>query len=226
VYLEDYLGEEVIVKERFVKKYRHPEMDRKLTRKRILQESRNIEKARKCLVNVPGLRKVDLANRIIKLEYLADYEAVKYFIDRKGTSSVDSKCLNLVGFFNWWIWADFIVEKCLKEIGWNIGKLHASDLLHGDLTTSNIMISKDGINVENSIYMIDFGLSYKSTVIEDKAVDLYVLEKAFICSHPNLEDKFQLILDGYVEKASKADQVIKRLNKGKDWLCASFDLTF
>ena len=88
-------------------------------------------------------------------------------------------------------------------------------MLHGDLTTSNIMISKEGINIENSLYLIDFGLSYKSTVIEDKAVDLYVLEKAFICSHPKLEDKFQLILDGYKETASKSDLVIKRLNKGK-----------
>jgi TP53 regulating kinase and related kinases len=90
VYLQDYLGEEVIVKERFVKKYRHPELDKKLTRKRILQEAKNIEKARKCLVNVPGLRKVDQIKRTIYLEYLKDYEAVKYFIDREDTSCDDS----------------------------------------------------------------------------------------------------------------------------------------
>jgi len=77
------------------------------------------------------------------------------------------------------------------------------------------MISKDGIRAEHALYFIDFGLSFKSGLVEDKAVDLYVLEKAFICSHPALEDKFQLILDGYMETASKPEEVIKRLNKGK-----------
>jgi TP53 regulating kinase and related kinases len=104
----------------------------------------------------------------------------------------------------------------LKDIGKNIGLLHSSDLLHGDLTTSNIMISKEGVNAENYLYMIDFGLSYKSAIVEDKAVDLYVLEKAFICSHPTLEDKFKYILEGYSETAAKSDIVIKRLDKGNN----------
>jgi len=37
--------------------------------------------------------------------------------------------------------------------------------------------------------MIDFGLSSNSTMIEDRAVDLYVLERAFISTHPNTQDK-------------------------------------
>jgi TP53 regulating kinase-like protein len=54
-------------------------------------------------------------------------------------------------------------------------------VIHGDLTTSN-MIYKDG-----QIYLIDFGLSYVKNSIEDRAVDLYVLERAFISTHPQLE---------------------------------------
>jgi len=53
-------------------------------------------------------------------------------------------------------------------------------VIHGDLTTSN-MIYKD-----DQIYLIDFGLSYVKTSIEDRAVDLYVLERAFISTHPQL----------------------------------------
>lgn len=55
-----------------------------------------------------------------------------------------------------------------------------SGVIHGDLTTSN-MIYKD-----DQIYLIDFGLSYVKTSIEDRAVDLYVLERAFISTHPQL----------------------------------------
>ena len=34
--------------------------------------------------------------------------------------------------------------------------------------------------------LIDFGLSYNNTLAEDKAVDLYVLERAFTSAHSAL----------------------------------------
>jgi TP53 regulating kinase-like protein len=47
-------------------------------------------------------------------------------------------------------------------------------------------------------FFIDFGLSYsKSGQVEDFAVDLYVLEKAFISTHPNLENHFTKLLISY-----------------------------
>lgn len=55
------------------------------------------------------------------------------------------------------------------ELGRMIAKLHDGDLIHGDLTTSNVMIDLDG-----GVHLIDFGLSQLSTLSEDKAVDLYV----------------------------------------------------
>ena len=74
------------------------------------------------------------------------------------------------------------------------------DVIHGDLTTSN-MIYKD-----DQIYLIDFGLSYVKNSIEDRAVDLYVLERAFISTHPQLEKEFSTVLIAYNEEA-----VLKRL---------------
>lgn len=67
----------------------------------------------------------------------------------------------------------------LSEVGVIIAKLHNGGIIHGDLTTSNIL-------VRNKIaYLIDFGLSYsKPGSVEDFAVDLYVLEKAFLSTHP------------------------------------------
>lgn len=57
-------------------------------------------------------------------------------------------------------------------------------MIHGDLTTSNMMLKPNGATLEDSmkeeslgtLYMIDFGLSSCSHKVEDKAVDLYVLK--------------------------------------------------
>ena len=50
--------------------------------------------------------------------------------------------------------------------------------MHGDLTTSNVMLHKNVDDMQlntNCLYLIDFGLSYMSDNLEDKAVDLFVL---------------------------------------------------
>lgn len=75
-----------------------------------------------------------------------------------------------------------------RSIGTALGKMHDAGVVHGDLTTSNIMV-KDTPGVEPGfqIVMIDFGLGTMQPHIEDKAVDLYVLERAFISTHPGCE---------------------------------------
>ncbi|XP_039031519.1 EKC/KEOPS complex subunit bud32-like [Hibiscus syriacus] len=74
------------------------------------------------------------------------------------------------------------------QIGDAIGKLHDCGLVHGDLTTSNMLIR----DRTNKLVLIDFGLSFTSTLPEDKAGDLYMLERAFISMHSscgNMETK-------------------------------------
>ena len=75
----------------------------------------------------------------------------------------------------------------MDKIGQILAKMHDIDLIHGDLTTSNILITKSITEQSHVLYFIDFGLSYQRNTIEDKAVDLYVLERAFLSSHPNME---------------------------------------
>jgi TP53 regulating kinase-like protein len=65
------------------------------------------------------------------------------------------------------------------------------------------------------VYLIDFGLSFVSGKIEDKAVDIYVLKRAFISTHPGSEQLFDRILDKYREKAGGA-QGLKIIAKYKD----------
>ena len=67
------------------------------------------------------------------------------------------------------------LENICKTIGSVVAKLHLHGIIHGDITTSNILITKD-----NNIVMIDFGLSFMEGTPEDKGVDLYVLERAFL----------------------------------------------
>ena len=67
-----------------------------------------------------------------------------------------------------------------QKMGEAIAKMHDANIMHGDLTTSNMMIRSGS----ESLVMIDFGLSFISAMSEDRAVDLYVLERAFQSTHP------------------------------------------
>lgn len=87
----------------------------------------------------------------------------------------------------------YIQLQIAKSVGAAIGKIHDADVVHGDLTTSNLMVrpenessmpSEDPSKVDPVVVLIDFGLGMMKPTIEDKAVDLYVLERAFISTHP------------------------------------------
>ena len=79
-----------------------------------------------------------------------------------------------------------------KELGRMIAVLHDGDLIHGDLTTSNMMLA------EGDVHLIDFGLSQLSSLSEDKAVDLYVLERSFQSAHPmDGEELLDSLLSSY-----------------------------
>lgn len=79
------------------------------------------------------------------------------------------------------------------RIGEMIGKMHEADILHGDLTTSNIMLRDN----THQVVLIDFGLGAMQAIIEDKAVDLYVLERAMLSTHPGCEALIAAVLQAY-----------------------------
>jgi TP53 regulating kinase and related kinases len=78
-----------------------------------------------------------------------------------------------------------------QKIGLAIARLHDAEIVHGDLTTSNLMLEEASQNV----VMIDFGLASMKPTVEDKAVDLYVLERAFISTHPHSEALVSVSID-------------------------------
>ena len=133
----------------------------------------------------------------------------------------------------------------MSLIGTEIAKMHMADIIHSDLTTSNMMlrhtpsqsVSFSGQNpytaelvhtplscilrnADTNFFfrtqvLIDFGLAYNSNLIEDKAVDLYVLERAFSSTHPDSEPLFASVLHAYQQKVGKEWSAIgRRLDDG------------
>ena len=85
-----------------------------------------------------------------------------------------------------------LAEDLMTSIGQTLSTLHLSQIIHGDLTTSNMML-RPASHAPNGyeIVLIDFGLSSHSNVPENLAVDLYVLERAFASTHPTSEKWYQ-----------------------------------
>ena len=105
--------------------------------------------------------------------------------------------------------------KLMGEIGDLVGRMHQTGVVHGDLTTSNILLrsSSRGTNQEDlksETVLIDFGLAAQGADLEDRAVDLYVLERAFGSTHPGTEMLFGEVLRAYGQSYKGARPTLKR----------------
>ncbi|AIF68990.1 O-sialoglycoprotein endopeptidase [Palaeococcus pacificus DY20341] len=164
--------EKVIVKHRISKRYRIKEIDQKLRKERTVREARILYKAKEFGVNVPRIYEVDLKDMKIVMEFI-EGERLKELLERVPMKER--------------------LELC-KEVGRQLGKLHESGVVHGDLTTSN-MIFKDG-----KVYLIDFGLADFDPTLEAQGVDLHLLKRAMESTHYKWFDKgFEAVLQGYAE---------------------------
>lgn len=112
------------------------------------------------------------------------------------------------------------VRGLLRRMGSAIGGLHKAGVNHGDLTTSNLMLrtipaeteaGPTGVSMKGEVVLIDFGLASHSTQDEDRAVDLYVMERAIASTHPRSEPLFDSLLEGYRESHKGATSTLKRL---------------
>ena len=195
-----------LIKRRINKSYRLQVLDEKLRKQRTKKESKLLEKSIK-LIPVPKLIKTDNKQEI-DMEFIQGLKLSDHLDNLKDAEEV-----------------------CI-QIGNNIAKLHDADIIHGDLTTSNmIYVENDNINKNNNklitnnipkeladnndnsgkVYFIDFGLGFESKKIEDKAVDLHLIKQALEAKHfNNYERFFKAILEGY--KISKHHEAtIQRL---------------
>jgi Kae1-associated kinase Bud32 len=182
-----YKEDNKIFKDRIKKSYRISEIDEKIRKSRTKSETKLLTKASN-IINCP----TPLINN--KED---NYQIIMPFIDGKKLSEYLD---------------NFKLEQQLsicKQIGESVAKLHDVDIIHGDLTTSNMIY----IEKEDKIYFIDFGLGFTSHRIEDKAVDLHLLKQALEAKHfKNWEKLFKAVLKGY-SKSKNYKETIERLNK-------------
>lgn len=172
-----YLIENKIHKNRIPKTYRHIQLDNKIRTRRTKSEAKILAKAAKAGINVPKLfhtEKFNLQIEQIRGDRLS--QTLNSYPEKKQKST-------------------------MQKFGTQTSKLHANNIIHADLTTSNAILA------ENKLFLIDFGLSYVSTKIEDKAVDIHLIKQALQAKHhKNADELFSQFLKTYKNK-----EVIERL---------------
>jgi TP53 regulating kinase-like protein len=150
-------------------------------------------------ISTPTVYFTNMENSTIYMEEITDSQTVREYIQHvQATEDSDS--------------VNSILKPLGETIGAVLGKLHMNNIVHGDLTTSNMLLR--GLPADLDLFLIDFGLSHFENFAEEKGVDLYVLERAILSTHPNTEDLFQTILDNYMKYNKKgAPEVIAKLDE-------------
>jgi len=169
--------DENIIKDRVKKDYRIPEIDVPLRQFRTRRESKVLTRLEEIGFSAPKLVKTDRKS-IIEMEEIPG-EKVR----------------------------NVLIPKMCKEIGKKIAILHNNNIVHGDLTTSNMILNKE-------VYLIDFGLSKFSEKIEDKAVDIHLFRQALESKHDQIwEECYKIFLDEYKKNADRSKEIMTRLDK-------------
>lgn len=201
----EFKNQRCLIKERFPKKYRHPELDAHLTKDRMRAESKAISRCQAAGINVPKIFHMDLSSRRIYMEYLEKSVTAKDYINDIA-ANVDTDAEGGKRF-----------TELATQIGNVIGTMHANHIIHGDLTTSNILLNpktEDGSLDEYDLVMIDFGLASYSQSSEQKGVDLYVLERALLSTHSAVPKLFANILEAYEAKQpAKCKEIISKFEE-------------
>lgn len=189
------------------KPWRHPVLDQRLTRHRILSEARILAKCRRDGLRVPSVYALDESAGWMMLEWI------------EGTP-VRVNINNRLGSRTEGIEDDDELKDLMRKIGMAVGKMHSIGIIHGDLTTSNMMLKPpaggqpdNATGLEGEIVIIDLGLASGGVHDEDRAVDLYVLERAFGSTHPRAECIFNEVLEAYKQSFKQAGVALKKLEE-------------
>ena len=178
-----YLDGKNVIKDRIKKSYRNAILDERIRKQRTRSESKLLEKASKIIDSaVPSQSKEKF---LIQMPFI-DGEKMSEHLDNFSLNKQKSLCV---------------------KIGESVAKLHAQNIIHGDLTTSN-MILKD-----NKVFFIDFGLGFISNKMEDKAVDIHLFKEELEAKHfKNWETLFNEFLKGY-QKYSEHKKILEQMKK-------------
>ncbi len=171
LFLADWHGRRVVVKTRLPKKYRPAKLDTTIRSYRTVHEPQLMSEAKKAGVPTPTIFQIDVKHAEIVMEFV-EGKQVKQLLGGFSADERGAVCVN---------------------VGELIGKLHRQGVIHGDLTTSNMILNTDG-----TIFLVDFGLGEKNTELEAKGVDLHLMKRALQSTHFQFaEECFHAVMKGY-----------------------------
>ena len=181
-----YQDKSRIMKERLSKSYRLPQLDETLRKFRTRREAKILTKLEE--INFPAPHLQDFCDK--RMSIFMDFvpgEQLKEVIED-----------------------DFHI--LATEMGTKIAQLHQKDIIHGDLTTSNMIKHQD----TGELNIIDFGLSFFSDKPEDKAVDLFLLDRALESKHYKIyPEVFDTFLESYEMHYPAAQDILERFKQVK-----------
>ena len=180
-----YRENATIIKERLAKAYRHPELDESLRKFRTRREAKVLQKLEDLQFPAPHLREFSDKRMSIVMDFVPGNTLKEVLLQQAEQA-----------------------EHLGREVGQRVKQLHQADVIHSDLTTSNMIQHQQ----TKEVNFIDFGLSFFSEKAEDKAVDLFLLDRALETTHADLYPQiFEQVLDGYQESNPRATEVLERL---------------
>jgi Kae1-associated kinase Bud32 len=172
IYLEEWRGRKVILKKRIPKNYRNKRIDETLRAFRTMRETRILSDAKRAGAAVPAVYHADVRESEILMEFI-DGDRLRDTLSQMSTRSQNSLA---------------------RGAGATIAALHKVGIIHGDVTTSNIIASGGHVR------LIDFGLSVYSNLVEDMGVDLLLAKRSIGSTHATQSSRvFAAFLGGYKE---------------------------
>jgi Kae1-associated kinase Bud32 len=174
-----------VLKDRVKKNYREKRLDDELRKGRTKKEAKLIALAKRAGVPTPFITDVNVTKASIEMSHVRG-DKLKDVLNEMPAAKRKEVC---------------------RTIGSQAGRLHNTHIIHGDLTTSNMILS------DKRVYFIDFGLGEINESIETKGVDLLLFKKALHSAHWKVaEECFNETVEAYSKTYKKADEVLERLN--------------
>ena len=183
VSFSEFLGMESVVKTRLPKRYRASILDDRIRLSRMRNETKLMVDARKGGVRTPVIYDIDIENCSIVMERVEGATV-------KSALNDDSRDNN----------------KICRMIGEAIAGLHNARICHGDLTTSNMILTND-----DTICILDISMGKYPAELEDLGVDIHLLERAFNSAHPELSTEFDEVLRSYSNTMKDARAVMTKV---------------
>ncbi|NOR38251.1 MAG: Kae1-associated kinase Bud32 [Candidatus Thorarchaeota archaeon] len=182
IYIVEYWGKTLALKWRPIKPYLHNEIDKLLRTSRTSRECKMLTFVRTLGVPTPAVHFVDISHHLIIMDFI-EGQQLKQLVGVSSKKRIASLC---------------------HEFGKLLGIMHLSDVVHGDPTTSNVVV-----DTQSKMWLVDFGLAEKNATIEMKGVDIHLLRHTYETTHWDLQETMlESTMDGYIEVSGDAAEPV------------------